>query len=60
MAKETISLMPQTAARQEARRINSQSPGSSTIAVAVAWPLGSWGGHEEGWCVQYVLAARFV
>lgn len=47
-------LMSQSEARREAKRQNDQRSPGFPIAVAIAYPPGSWGGHEKGWTVSYV------
>lgn len=47
-------LSTQAQARREARdwnQNNLESKPLPLVAVAVTWPLNSWGGHEKGWTV---------
>jgi hypothetical protein len=43
----TDDLMTQAEARQQAAQLRQEG----IPAVAGAVPLGSWGGHEQGWAV---------
>jgi hypothetical protein len=53
---ETYQLTSQTDARQSAKAINEAGKTPvGTCAIAIPWPLNSWGGQEEGWTVAYVL-----
>lgn len=47
-------LLTQSEARARAKAINEsgQVP-YGLVAVAVAFPRSSWGGHEQGWTVDY-------
>lgn len=52
-AAQTLST--QTQARREARDWNEQNYLDNMplplVAIAVPWPLNTWGGHEKGWTV---------
>jgi hypothetical protein len=55
----TNNLMTQTEARTEAKRLNTDGlVPAGLVAVAVAWPIRSWGGHEQGWTVGYAAKPR--
>lgn len=48
-------LITQSEARQLARRLNEASDHpEGMVNIAHAVPIGSWGGHEQGWSVSLV------
>lgn len=49
-------LVSQTEARRQAKEINEtgQAP-FPLIAIAVPYPINSWGGKEKGWTVTYTM-----
>lgn len=50
----TAGLVTQSEARRTAKALNeSGSAPTGLVAVAHAYPAGSWGGHEQGWTVSY-------
>lgn len=53
-------LLSQTEARQEARKLNETPLASGLVHVAAPFPFGSWGGEEKGWTVITVDGNRFV
>lgn len=47
-------LMPQEAAREEAKELNAAGRVPvGLVAIAVPYPRDSWGGQEKGWTVAY-------
>lgn len=55
----TEPLMTQTEARTEAKRLNASGEiPDQLVAIAVAVPRNSWGGHEKGWTVILVVPDR--
>jgi hypothetical protein len=52
--------MTQTEARAEARQLNDGQLPEGLCAIAHAYPLNSWGGHEKGWTVSIVPIGPFV
>lgn len=50
-------LLTQTEARKRARDLNEEGDHpNGMVNVAHPVPVGSWGGHEEGWTVSLVAA----
>lgn len=48
-------LLTQADARTEAKRLNDEHlVPDDLVAVAARYPLGAWGGQEQGWTVTYV------
>jgi hypothetical protein len=53
---EPTDLLTQSAAREQARKLNEGWNPPGMVNVAHAVPIGSWGGHEKGWSVSLVPA----